>query len=291
MPKVMFGKPGVNYGVNGVVYTPDSSGLLQGVADNDVSALVGSGTILLMGDGGFTLSSTAGELVATGTTVDDALQLFAQHNVITGATPGSGVILPESGSVGSLLIIAVNLSDYVLKVYSLSDMVDGLSLGIPSFLPNGCTGFYFSSGDGKQISAVMADPRRRGTGGAFNLIGRLLAADMNSVDSQPIQMLVDINSRFRIKQITAVNASVMLDIAVGGIYTDQSMAGTALVADSQTYSSLSSPDTVMDLTMVPATRNMLWPGDTPLYLTLSTPQGDPETAVPATADFYVYGSN
>lgn len=135
------------------------------------------------------------------------------------------------------------------------------------------------------VSAVVGDPRRVIVSGGLNLIGTLIGADMNSVSDEPVQMLIDQKTPFRIRQITVTNSSGSLDTAIGGIYTAQNKGGAAIVASSQAYSSITAPNIALDLTIVPTPGNTIWGGGTQLYKSLSTPQG-----AAVTADYYFYGS-
>jgi hypothetical protein len=105
-----------------------------------------------------------------------------------------------------------------------------------------------------------------------NLIGSLAgatAANFNSTADQIIAL--GFNSQFRITRIVSYNASLSLTTAVGGIYTGLAKTGTQVVANTQAYSSLTSGSVALDLTL--ATPNQIFPANTPLYLSLTTPQG------------------
>ncbi len=125
-----------------------------------------------------------------------------------------------------------------------------------------------------------------GGSGGLNLIGALQAADMNSISDQPFNMLPSLSGQFRIGLITVTNATGALGTAVGGIYTAPGKGGTAIVGNSQTYSALASPTSALDLTIVVTPGNTFWPDGTPLFLSLTTPQGSATVA-----DFYIYGAN
>jgi hypothetical protein len=117
------------------------------------------------------------------------------------------------------------------------------------------------------------------------LIGRLIGANFNVTTDQAINMTGwSALNKFRLTKVTVKNASVSLTTAAGGIYTAASKGGTAYVASSQAYSSLTASTLALDLTIATT------PGVTPLaaasqlYLSLSTAQG-----AAATADVEVYG--
>jgi hypothetical protein len=117
------------------------------------------------------------------------------------------------------------------------------------------------------------------------LIGRLIGANMNVTTDQAFMMTGwSVINKFRVTKITAKNASVSLTTAAGGVYTAASKGGTAYVANTQVYTSLTAATLALDLTIVTT------PGLTPLaaastlYLSLTTAQG-----AAATADFEIYG--
>lgn len=122
--------------------------------------------------------------------------------------------------------------------------------------------------------------------GAAVVLGTKTGANMNSTSDQAIALddvdLVE-NPEFAIFQITQIeasNPSTSLDTAVGGVYPAASKGGTAIVANTQVYSSLVNPEDTLDLTLA-ADANAVWGN---VYLSLTTPQG-----ATATADFSVSG--
>ena len=112
-------------------------------------------------------------------------------------------------------------------------------------------------------------------------IGRLLGANMNVTTDQIIPLFVPAAAKFRLTKITVLNASVSLTTAVGGVYTALSKGGTAVVANTQVFSSLTTPVKAVDLTLANTDAEV---AATQLYLSLTTAQG-----APATADIYVFG--
>jgi hypothetical protein len=89
--------------------------------------------------------------------------------------------------------------------------------------------------------------------------------------------------KYRVKRIVVLNTSVNgMSTAAGGVYTAASKGGSAIVAAGQVYTGLTNALTALELTL--ALPNLVLASGTPLYLSLTTPQG-----APATADVYVYG--
>ena len=111
------------------------------------------------------------------------------------------------------------------------------------------------------------------------LLGKKTGANMNSTADQAIT----INSaNYIIRNIVATNASTSLTLAAGGIYAGASKA-TAVVANTQVYSTLTAASKTVDLTV-----NALGLSDRrtegTLYLSLTTGQGGA-----ATADIFIFG--
>jgi hypothetical protein len=124
-----------------------------------------------------------------------------------------------------------------------------------------------------------------GTGGNVSL-GYLLGADMNATTDQPLLWNVGAGVKVQISSIVAVNPSVSMTTAAGGVYPTTAKGGTAIVAAAQVYTALTGAGTVEALTLagtVPATVYTV--GANAAVLSLTTPQG-----APATADFYLYGN-
>lgn len=117
-------------------------------------------------------------------------------------------------------------------------------------------------------------------GEASALLGTLKSTNFNSTADQAIPMLY---AKYIVRKITVTNASTNLTLAAGGIYTATSKGGTALVAATQVYTTLSSATKYLDLTL-----GALLTTDTQalanLYFSLTTAQG-----ATATADIYIIG--
>lgn len=113
-----------------------------------------------------------------------------------------------------------------------------------------------------------------------DLLGKLSAANFNSTADQavPINNAV----RYRIRRISVLGATLSLTTAAGGLYTGAGKTGSAIVANTQAYSALTTPTTALDLTL--ALPSLVLLAATPLFLSLTTGQG-----AAATADVYVYG--
>lgn len=124
-------------------------------------------------------------------------------------------------------------------------------------------------------SPIQGDSR---AGGAC--IGRLIGANMNVTTDQPISILA---GRYVVRFITVQNASISLTTAVGGFYTAAAKAGSAIVANTQVYSALTTAGKIVNLTLA-AVAGTDVRTEALLYFALTTPQG-----AAATADVFIFG--
>lgn len=132
----------------------------------------------------------------------------------------------------------------------------------------------------KQIIKPLT-PSINASQGAEVLLASLKGANMNATTDQIIPInRQELTSRYVITRIVVTNASVSLTTAAGGIYPAASKAGTAIVAAAQAYSTLTTANHVLNLTLAV---NLSYTLDN-IYLSLTTAQG-----AAATADIRVYG--
>lgn len=117
-------------------------------------------------------------------------------------------------------------------------------------------------------------------GAGNTILGKLLAANMNSVADQPISMLAN---SYIIRKIVAANPTANLTVSAGGIYTLAAKAGTAIVPAVQVYTVLSSAAKYLDLTLDALLGTNILTQAT-LYLSLTLAQGGA-----ALADIYLLG--
>jgi hypothetical protein len=120
------------------------------------------------------------------------------------------------------------------------------------------------------------------SGAGSALLGFFSALNMNSTADQPLTLSLASSQYYFLRGIIARNASISLTTAVGGIYTAASKGGSAVVAATQAYSGLTGPTLSVALTLAAAGQVLL--SATPLYLSLTTPQG-----AAATMDLLVLG--
>jgi len=112
--------------------------------------------------------------------------------------------------------------------------------------------------------------------------GRLIGANMNATTDQTFT-LVNTGLPYRITRISATNASTSLTTAVGGVYVAASKGGTAVVANSQVFSALTTALLAVDLTIVSGQGAIIRAAALAPILSLTTAQG-----AAATADLYLY---
>jgi len=117
-----------------------------------------------------------------------------------------------------------------------------------------------------------------------NLLGFKLQADFNSTLDQIIPLNTLLITKYRPTRITVLNASISLSTAEGGFYTGLAKTGITLVAATQSYAALTTSTLALDVTLN-AAADVLVAG-TPIYLSLTTPQG-----VAAKADVYIWGDS
>ena len=114
--------------------------------------------------------------------------------------------------------------------------------------------------------------------GATRIIGRLIGANFNVATDQTIAIDAAV---YTIDKIIVTNASISLTTAAGGFYTGGAKSGTILVLAAQAYAALTTAVKVLNPTINSTDRQTA----TPIFLSLTTPQG-----AAATADVYVIGS-
>jgi hypothetical protein len=148
--------------------------------------------------------------------------------------------------------------------------------------PTGAAGATGSVGATGAAGATGAT----GAAGSSNVpAGFLASANFNSTADQAIAITFPSGfTHFIIRKIIISNASLSMTTAVGGFYTATSKGGFAVVEASQVYSALTSPSYFIAATLASvATTNQLNAAESPIYLSLSTPQG-----ATATADVTIY---
>lgn len=118
--------------------------------------------------------------------------------------------------------------------------------------------------------------------GVTGVIGTLRSANMNSTADQ----FIPLNTGIWIPTgILITNASTSLTTAVGGFYPSAAKGGTALVANTQVYSALTSGTVALYATLAANISTTRYSQNF-IYFSLTTPQG-----AAATADIYVIGTD
>ena len=119
-------------------------------------------------------------------------------------------------------------------------------------------------------------------------LGFLQNADFNSTNDQIIAIPSSV-AVFHLSGVFVTNASIPLTNAVGGFYNGPSKSGSAIVLASQTYSTLTTPDLLLQAPLTNpfglftrfSANNMI---NNQFFLSLTTPQG-----APCSADVYIVG--
>jgi len=128
---------------------------------------------------------------------------------------------------------------------------------------------------------------------ANTILAKLFSADFNSIADQAIQFPKLITA-FNITAILITNASAEPDNRRRRFYPTTAKGGTAIVANSQVYSSLTTSAKLLSATLAAGGATTRYSsanvdnisGYLTLYLSLTSAQ-----SVAATADVYVIGSN
>ena len=115
----------------------------------------------------------------------------------------------------------------------------------------------------------------------FRVLYRLIGANMNSTADQPFEKLHNF-SAYSLQFFRAMNASVNMTTAAGGVYTGAAKSGIVLVANTQVYTTLTTSAKGQALTVVAADATGRLTAD-PIF-SLTTAQGSA-----ATCDLYVIG--
>jgi len=130
----------------------------------------------------------------------------------------------------------------------------------------GTTAAFTSTVSGAQVKFVIA---------------KKTGANMNSTADQTMAVTIPSgHTTYVIDKIEVTNASTSLTTAAGGFYTAASKGGTAIVANTQVYSSLTAAGKVLNPTIAVTDTETA----ATLYFSLTTAQGSA-----ATADIYVVG--
>ena len=128
---------------------------------------------------------------------------------------------------------------------------------------------------------------------ATNVLAYLGSASFNATTDQGIQIPNTITA-FQITGILITNASQSLTTAVGGFYPTTAKGGTAIVANTQVYSSLTTAAILLSATLAAGGNTTRYSsanvdnvdGYLTIYLSLTTPQG-----TDCTADVYLLGTD
>ena len=124
-------------------------------------------------------------------------------------------------------------------------------------------------------------------GSGQTVLAKLLSADFNTLSDQAITLPTGM-SAITVTGILVCNATLSLTTAVGGFYPQASKGGTALVANSQVYSSLTTSAKLLSCTLAGAVATTYYTRsnvpDWNIYFSLTAAQG-----AAAYADIYLLG--
>lgn len=118
-------------------------------------------------------------------------------------------------------------------------------------------------------------------------LAQLLGANLNTTNDQPIAIPTTI-TKFQLTRIVVTNASLSLTTAAGGFYPQPAKGGTALVANTQVYSSLTAASALLNPTLTTYANTTALTASIltafSIYFALTTAQG-----AACTADIYLFG--
>jgi hypothetical protein len=124
-------------------------------------------------------------------------------------------------------------------------------------------------------------------GASETVLAQLLGANFNTTDDQAIPIVSTI-TRFCLTRLIVTNPSLSLTTAVGGFYPQPSKGGTAIVANTQVYSTLTAAFKLLNPTLASFGSTTVFDSTIltafSIYFALSVAQG-----APCTADIYVCG--
>jgi hypothetical protein len=116
----------------------------------------------------------------------------------------------------------------------------------------------------------------------LGIIASLRGANFNVTTDQAIVIPAQI-TKFVISGVYVTNCSVSMSTAAGGIYTAAAKGGTAVVAASTTYASLTTATVMQNVALTAAAGNTAWTVSS-LFFSLTTAHGSA-----GTCDIFVLG--
>lgn len=120
--------------------------------------------------------------------------------------------------------------------------------------------------------------------GMLRRLGRITGANFNTTADQPITIVSTV-TKYLITAIYVTNCSANLTTAAGGFYPTTAKGGTAIVANTQIYTSLTASTILLPTTLAAGTLVTALTAGT-IYLSLTLGQGGA-----ATCDVYVFGAD
>jgi hypothetical protein len=124
-------------------------------------------------------------------------------------------------------------------------------------------------------------------GTSETVLAQFLGANFNITGDQTIPIVSTI-TRFCLTRIIVTNPSLSLTTAVGGFYPQPSKGGTAIVANTQVYSTLTAASKLLNPTLTSFGSTTVFDATIltsfAIYFALTTPQG-----VACTADLFLVG--
>lgn len=113
-----------------------------------------------------------------------------------------------------------------------------------------------------------------------SLLGALKLANFNTTADQPIVISA---AKYIVRRIVIANATANLGVAVGGFYTGASKSGSAIVANTQVYTALTTSAKFLDVTLAAVATTDVFTAN-PIYFALTVALG-----LEGLGDIYIIG--
>lgn len=115
------------------------------------------------------------------------------------------------------------------------------------------------------------------------IIAHFNQIDLTSVQNQGVQIAIDTDSSFVVREVIVIPVSGTITNAAGGIFTGPNKTGTPIVSANQAFNALPNNKTAILNITGAATNTIFSQENVPeLYLTLTT-----GSSTPAIADIYI----
>jgi hypothetical protein len=266
---------GCNTGVNLSDQNPSSRSGGHRIVNNRIDSFLGYGITLgtnAAGDGLWRTCTLLGTIIGTGATGSSEPVIIrggsftASGNVIRGWSESTACFrtITNDGNLTTGVIsdlYAITNAPSNRRGLDIAATHVGIAIDYDRVLCNASLGKFYALPPRKLAPAVTVCRQ---------------TVDMNSTADQALTLeLPDGFTRYRLLNII-VTGNAAASLAVGGVYTDASKGGTAVVANTQVYTSITGANTNQNLTISTAGAQVMT--DLSLFFSLTTAHGTAATA-------------